>query len=740
MYYLKGMSDVTTDRMGGSYNPFDDPPRSAPKQNARPVTAAQAVVIANPVPTPAVAAVVSDLKRIENVLPSQKLSELKGNLEKLGLGSLPVPQYVYQGMDKIIGEAKNASYLDNRNGITSASTSENMSPKQFNDFKNGNGFVNLFAKTAFSMYMQSRKTSGPLEVAIKVPSSVAGLLTKLGSGIAGDALRNWDSFIGAGSNYAAAQQLREKILDGDKALDYALEGSRAALKGQQAYSAVQQAVTTLPQGVDQLADDARGVVAILNVPVQAGAAAVQKLGEKLDSAAVDAGVIGQYWSAFKDDGLLGLAGAYTDSSLRSQVQAQLNKFKQTGKYERTPQDAKRKQSIAQNKRQALKAQRELRDSIRRHDRQIEKSLRAEKLKRDREGRIAAAEFEKERRRKQAEDAAREAQNKRDSQRFESSFVSEALKSDAYWQKQYEQDVKNALAAGQPPPRPPTSMSTSLPSPSIATEKPPPLGGAFGPSGWAGASGPTGGGIDQRPEPAPVTPYQYTPPVDPMSVFASAPALNIQGGGSYDQNAQFWNQVLNTPGGGGWSFQGTIPYQGIDTLSMPSSPSASQFAGLGGLNMLSGAAEDSVALYYDLRSKGVDKMYANEMRSVAASISAKNWDDAYSKLTTLVGTVFQVSPDERLAQLRGEVSRIPTYTPPKAVTPKGEYSYDYTGGKTVVKSPTGKVLYSGKTTFGPAGTVSRGGDDDDSGIIGWLVGGIAVFGLVYLTAGKKKGKK
>jgi hypothetical protein len=737
MYYLKGMKDFTG--LGADYtnignvNPFEEPPRQAPKQNSKPQTAAQAVIAsAPPAAAPVASSVAAELGRISNLTPSQKISEINNNLAQMGVPPMPLPAAALGAMDKIISAAKNADYLNNRNGITEFSTSENMNSPQFSDFKASNGFVNFVVGTSFNAYRSTQKTTTPFKSTLSVPPAVVGLLAKLGGAVAGGVVRNifrnWDSFINGGQRFAAAQQFRDQILEVEESLNLMVVATRAASQGTGAYLKFTSAVPSEPSTKAGLAEQVSKVISFLDVPVKASLGAVQKLGEKLESAAVDLGVFGQYASAYKDGGLFQAAFTFVRPDVRQQVQAQFDKFKQTGKYAPTQMERERRKSKA-------KTAREERARRKREEREFAKSLA--KTTKDFPKTQAKAElaFHK----KRLETLMQMAQSN-------PKLVSQ---DDIFNETQVIADLERQL-------RP-----KNLPSlPSIATGEILPLGppGYAGPSGYRGPAGsmplPNSGqapmglpsGIFQRPEPAapqaPSAPTStYTPPVDPFRVFQGTPAMTP----GYNS---FWAGVINSPG---WNtYSGPMPYPGIDTLDMPSSGGA--FAGLEGLNMMSGIADDATALYYDLRSKGVDKLYADIMRSIAADLSARNWDSAYSKASTLIYSLYQQSPEEFLSKLRERVSSIPSVPGPQVTVPKGEYVYDYSGGKTVVSISEGPVqLPSGKvvTKTGPVIYDSRKPEDrfkpvpvrprpsPVSSLVPILIGALGIAGLIYLSGGKKK---
>jgi hypothetical protein len=315
-----------------------------------------------------------------------------------------------------------------------------------------------------------------------------------------------------------------------------------------------------------------------------------------------------------------------------------------------------------------------------------------------------------------------------------------------------------VAGGKKPFTAPSSGGPllTLPSSVFTGDRPSGFGLPSGAPGYIGPSGfpgPTSlpGGMFQRPEPG--TPELMGPPgpvVQPLNwpSFAGQAPQNFFPEGTqahYDFNQTFFG---TGPGAG---------FPAIDTLNMPSSGGEGSFAGLGSLNMmseLSGTADDATALYFDLKSKGVDKLYADTMLSIRSDLSARNWDSAYSKASTLIYSLYQQSPEEFLSKLREKVAAIPVTTYPSSITPKGEYFYDYSGGKTVVSISEGPVqLPSGKVVTMPGKVIYDSRKPEDrfkpvpskpksvSSIIPILVGALGIAGLIYLTAGKKgQGKK
>jgi hypothetical protein len=167
-------------------------------------------------------------------------------------------------------------------------------------------------------------------------------------------------------------------------------------------------------------------------------------------------------------------------------------------------------------------------------------------------------------------------------------------------------------------------------------------------------------------------------------------------------------------------------------------------GLADLGLSADRADEALALYYDMRSRGVDKIYPVQMRNIYAALSSRNYASAYSQVSTLVGTVYQQSPEQRFAIIRGQV---PATVPGPTVYPvPGEYHYDYSSGYTVITGPTGEVIYSGAKpqNITPAGVVNPAAlfpAVEEQGMLpGILLAGAVVGGLIFFMRKDQKKPK
>ena len=147
--------------------------------------------------------------------------------------------------------------------------------------------------------------------------------------------------------------------------------------------------------------------------------------------------------------------------------------------------------------------------------------------------------------------------------------------------------------------------------------------------------------------------------------------------------------------------------------------------------------DSVAMYSDLRSRGIDRQYPAQMLSIATAISGRNYGVAYSQLAALIGTLYHQTPAQRLAIIR---SQIPRTVPGPAVSPvPWGYQHSYENDRTEVRDPSGNVVFSTPTSLpqalDPMSFLSPG--EQEAGNAGILAAVAVLGGLIWFMSKNKK---